>query len=469
MTGGTIYYKRPSMRNTFLATLCLIMGLSSCRAQETTSSPLNGKWFIEVKTDDLGTVRSFMTFAVSDTNLTAMSTENADRKILGYGKSVLGRAFSKSFENGALLHIKKSSVRDSTGYAVFKGILTSAAGNFYIFGKAKDGVLDCVLKDGAYTPVGSVSGTQKLPQTPLDDYVAIVDKAIATAEEKIYNRDLLATKYWKNFKDDMREFAPKCADDVELIFAFFYHASKLPFSHFSLLRKDDIPQNGATPATTGNMQLEEKARNTAYLKISSFAGGAEEADSIMHLICAKKYDCLVIDLRDNTGGNVAPALTIASYLTDKPLYGGVFLTQKWFAEHKAPPAVSEYKLLPEFSKANYDLIIEGIHKEKGLVLKIEPAKQTFRGKVYILTNGSTASTCEPFAYGLQQYGIAQTVGKTTAGAMLNAEFFNLGNSYKLVLPTADYYTADGYKIDKQGVKPDVDTDQPLEYVLSLRE
>ncbi len=41
--------------------------------------------------------------------------------------------------------------------------------------------------------------------------------------------------------------------------------------------------------------------------------------------------------------------------------------------------------------------------------------------------------------------------------MLNGETFSLGEGYSLTLPTATYYTADGYKIDQQGVSPDIAT------------
>lgn len=452
------------MRLTLLCSLLVISCTMSCKGQPTTSNPLNGEWFIEVKTEDIGLVRTVMTFTVSDTSLHAQSPANADRKILGYGKSILGRTFNKSFENGSLLHIRKGSIKDSSGYAIFKAVLTSAAGNYYIFGTAKGGKLNCLLKDGAYTAVGSLTGTKDMPKLPLEDYAAIAAKALGVTEEHIYNPALLKTKDWQNFRKAMTEFAPKSEDDVEMVFAHFYYASKLPFSHYSLLRKNE-PDKKQDIGSTSNMTLTDKPGGIAYLDINSFSGEPGEADSFMKVICDQGYKHLIIDLRDNSGGNIAPAMKMASYLVDKPYYGGILLTQKWFKDHPHPPAVDDYPSFTQFSAANYDLLIEGVHREKGIVLKVGPGPQRFKGNVYILTNENTASTCEPFVYALQQYKIAKIVGTTTAGAMLTGEFFDLGNHYRLFLPTADYYTADGYRIDKQGVKPDVESDKPLEYIL----
>jgi carboxyl-terminal processing protease len=39
--------------------------------------------------------------------------------------------------------------------------------------------------------------------------------------------------------------------------------------------------------------------------------------------------------------------------------------------------------------------------------------------------------------------------------MLNGEFFPVGDGFQLIVPTADYYTADGIRLDHRGVEPDI--------------
>src|SRR5690606_42154192 len=82
---------------------------------------------------------------------------------------------------------------------------------------------------------------------------------------------------------------------------------------------------------------------------------------------------------------------------------------------------------------------------------------TRRSSDLILTNKNTASTCEPIVYELQRQKRAIIIGEKTAGAMLNGEMFELNQSFKMFIPTADYYTSDGYRIDLNGVKPDIET------------
>jgi C-terminal processing protease CtpA/Prc len=41
--------------------------------------------------------------------------------------------------------------------------------------------------------------------------------------------------------------------------------------------------------------------------------------------------------------------------------------------------------------------------------------------------------------------------------MLSSETFDLDSDYKITIPTADYYASDGYKIDQNGVKPNIKT------------
>ena len=52
--------------------------------------------------------------------------------------------------------------------------------------------------------------------------------------------------------------------------------------------------------------------------------------------------------------------------------------------------------------------------------------------------------------------------------MLNGERLKLQGKFNLWMPTADYYTADGNKIDKTGVEPNVivNPNEALEKALS---
>jgi C-terminal processing protease CtpA/Prc len=253
-----------------------------------------------------------------------------------------------------------------------------------------------------------------------------------------------------------------------IVFSFFYYAGKLAFSHYALMK---IRQEyNETPTKNNNVKyvfLEEQSAETAYLKITSFGGSASEMDSIFDVINQKNYKNLVVDLRNNSGGSVEAGIAFASGIVDDTIYAGVLLTQKWFNNNKQLPVTEEYRSFPHFSEANFDLIIEGIHHMEGLCLKIIPKKEVYKGRIYILTNHKTASTCEPIIYQLKKQKRATIVGEKTAGAMLNGEIFDLDKGFNMVIPTADYYTSDGFRIDQNGVMPDIEvkSGEALKFVL----
>jgi C-terminal processing protease CtpA/Prc len=258
-------------------------------------------------------------------------------------------------------------------------------------------------------------------------------------------------------------------DDIELIFSFYYFASNLPISHYYLIKTQPLENSELEVIPSKRfVSLDDKSETTAYLKIKSFNGTANEMDSIFSVIKKKNYLNLIVDLRNNIGGNVEAGMEFAKNVVDTTIIGGIFLTQKWFANHKNIPELNEYNQFHHFTASNYDLLKQGIHEKQGIVLKVIPNKDPFKGQLFILTNNNTASTCEPIVYSLKNHNRATIIGESTAGAMLSGESFDLQNDYSLFVPTADYYTSDGYRIDQKGVKPNIEikADQALEYVLN---
>jgi hypothetical protein len=457
---------------TYAALLLIVINFLGCRANEgPTGLPnkqLNGQWLLEINSKDIGRAKFFMDFEADSSQFIAYTRKGVDREIMGFAGSTLARWFTGSFKEGSLLHIVKGKIRYSADSIILAGILTSSIGNYYFNGHILNGKLSAVLKDGAFNPRGTIAGVMYADEKPLDDYRKITNQALEIARGKLFSPSILESRKWKKFEKKITKSAVGAQDDLEMVFAFFYHKRKLGFSHFGFMKMTEEMREVMTAETSEKyLSLSEPKPGTALLTISSFAGTAREVDSFFEIINAKKYTNLIVDLRDNTGGNVEPGIRFGSYIADSTFYGGVFLTQNWFRKHNNLPTVAEYPQFPHFSEANNDLLFEGISKEEGLCLKVLPAKHPYQGKVYILANGSTASTCEPIVYGAKQYKLATIVGEKTAGAMLSSEMVDVASGFTLIVPTADYYAADGYHIDRQGVKPDIEvkSDGALEYVL----
>ncbi|KGO84165.1 hypothetical protein Q763_00010 [Flavobacterium beibuense F44-8] len=461
-----------------LIILAVIFNTANSRAQLKTDN-LSGKWHLEMEHNDLGLSQIIMEFNVTgENNFEGHTRKDALKDILGGAKSMLAKSFNDGLKGGSILRIENGTYSSVSDSLKFTGVLTSLVGNYNIKGYVFQGKLSATLNDMNNNYKGSIKGERNTHLLPLRDYHALYKETASLTYNKIFNRDIMQTKEWKRFDRKMNDVSAKVQDDLEMVFAFFYYAGKLPISHYMLMRPfgdDETEQSHDTEVATGVSEnykqrvfLEEKGAGVGYLKITSFDGSAAEMDSVFKVIAKNNYKNLIVDLRNNPGGSVDAGMSFATHVADNTFYGGVFLTQKYFNNHDELPTVAEYESFPHFTESNYDMLMHGIHTTEGLCLKVVPKEPVYDGKLYILINGRTGSTCEPLVYGFKQKKRAVIIGKPTAGAMLAAEMFELSDGFRMFLPTADYYSFDGQRLDKIGVKPDVEVEgDALEYVMRL--
>ena len=451
--------------NTLL--LCMLLWLGSCKAESAITTPATGSWKMTITAPGIGEIMLVMdceTYADSTGvyRLEAYSETAGAKKLLGGSKAMLAKTFTKKFPKGSLVHIKgRYKTSDSIA-----SVLYTPMRNFYLYATVEGNEMSGVLMNGKKEIVGLVQGEKGQHTLPLRNYKKHMDEILALTEDKIYDPAIIQSKEWKKYRKQMEEMSAACNDDALFIMAFHYRGEDLPFTHYSLYRYAEEVNFGNDDAA--NVTIEEKAPGVAYMKVSSFAGTAEEMDTAFMQIVDKGYHTLIVDLRNNGGGSVGGGLGFTRHLMLDTLDGGVFLTQRWFRNHKGLPEVADYGSLVPFSQASYSLIMKGIHEHEGLCLKLVPQAPLYTGKLYVLVNGNTASTCEPIVYGLKQRKRATIVGERTAGAMLNGETFSLGEDFKMVIPTATYYTSDGVKLDGLGVAPDkvVKSEEALNAVLT---
>lgn len=450
----------------FVFSLRLCFGIYAQDVLPTNNGILEGDWLLKIQHKDIGVVNAMMQFENDGQNFHAFSRKGADREILGFWTASLGRIFTDDFKKGSLLRITDGITAMRNDTLRLAAIFSSVLGDNYFNGYLIDGKMHAILRNGKKEFVGSIVATKNILRVPIENYSAIIDETLELTKAKIFNPKIPKTDEWEKFEENIKRFAPKAQDDLEMVFAFFYYAGKLPISHYALIKIPNETEKKKSDAEK-LLFLEELDSSNVLLRVKSFGGSAGAMDSIFGLVEKKNYRNLIIDLRNNPGGSVAAGMEMAKNLADTTFYGGVFLTQKWFKEHDSIPNPSQFSDLPHFTDANYDLIIEGIHQQKALCLKVVPKKKTFTGNVFILTSNKTASTCEPIVYGLKRRGLATIVGEKTAGSMLNGEVFKISHGYSVIVPTADYYTADGYRIDQNGVEPNikVPSEEALDYVL----
>ena len=73
-------------------------------------------------------------------------------------------------------------------------------------------------------------------------------------------------------------------------------------------------------------------------------------------------------------------------------------------------------------------------------------------------NGYSASASEIFAGAVKDYGIGTLLGTTTYGKGIVQELFSFEDDTMIKITTAEYFTPSGENIHKKGIQPDVEVE-----------
>ncbi len=217
-------------------------------------------------------------------------------------------------------------------------------------------------------------------------------------------------------------------------------------------------------------------KNYAYMRIYTFKyeGGERQTayenfcNNSFQLLKAKKVKSLIIDVRENTGGELYNLFYLFSYLSPKPFreYEKVVsrinsipfpaLLDKEFkdASMKAVNERLEEEFAPSLNK-NYYILADS------LIQTWEPDLNRFNGNVFVITNPKVASSASYFSVMVKNSGAGKVVGEETAGGacsgngFTNLEYTLPNSEIKLILPYAHIiYTFKDAVNKGQGVLPD---------------
>ncbi len=148
-------------------------------------------------------------------------------------------------------------------------------------------------------------------------------------------------------------------------------------------------------------------------------------DSVFNVINGKKINDLIIDIRDNDGGDIVHGYLILDYMTDKQLnFASKYYSKTCeFTKEKFSNS-NHYEL--DSLRARYWPFNDKEYKElmlkspNGFIqeIKLKPFvpdkdKFKFKGNIYVLTNGIVFSSALPFAYMIKDYNLATIVGEET--------------------------------------------------------
>lgn len=162
----------------------------------------------------------------------------------------------------------------------------------------------------------------------------------------------------------------------------------------------------------GFEDVKRLAGNVGYI---NFKGFAEPKSSETALAAAMNFvantNSLIIDLRENRGGDNGMLLEFCSYFFNAKTN----VYQTYFRN-------------------------TGKNVENWTQAKVKGQKYLSKD-VYFLTSGKTFSAAEGLAFILQNYKLAKVIGEQTGGAANPVEPFIVGNKYLLLIPVGKVTTA----------------------------
>ncbi|MBQ7463503.1 MAG: S41 family peptidase [Lachnospiraceae bacterium] len=166
--------------------------------------------------------------------------------------------------------------------------------------------------------------------------------------------------------------------------------------------------------------IADEKEKIGYIQISSFdLATKDQFHDAMDELEAEGVNALIIDLRDNPGGDVDVATDMASRLLPKGLI-----------------------IYTEDKNGNRDEYMGDGEKE-------------FKKPMVILVNGNSASAAEIFSGALKDYGKATLVGEKTYGKGVVQVVVPMADGSAVKLTTAKYYLPNGECIHGEGIEPDV--------------
>lgn len=175
---------------------------------------------------------------------------------------------------------------------------------------------------------------------------------------------------------------------------------------------------------TNQIEAEVLENDIGYIQILAFDNECSiEFEKKLDELMSKGIKSLIVDVRDNGGGIVTEAIDIAELFVprDKTIMKEVDKNQK-----------EEITIAKKDAKINSDI------------------------EVVILANGHSASASEILIGALKDNDVARVVGEKTFGKGVMQEIVPVSTGGALKLTIKEFKTPNGNKINKEGIKPDIE-------------
>jgi C-terminal processing protease CtpA/Prc len=211
---------------------------------------------------------------------------------------------------------------------------------------------------------------------------------------------------------------------------------------------------------------------TAYLALNSFKDSTI-VDSFKKLLPELyKAEKLIIDIRENTGGNSEVGFEILSYLTeDEHLFIHSSRSRRHIAESKREGANISVKdtIGSKWKKEAYLNYHNKLYTDdpyKPYINDLTDNRIVI--PTLVLIGGKTVSAAEDFLVPIKRMGHIKTMGETTNGSTGTLYTINLPGSWAYICSLQSFYP-DGSEYVGVGIRPDIEVKRTIKGVINMKD
>lgn len=191
-----------------------------------------------------------------------------------------------------------------------------------------------------------------------------------------------------------------------------------------------------------------------YMRIDRFDDGAAAlADQAMAEF--ENVNAIIIDVRNNSGGNVSAMRLVSYFNGGMPEAGVILLARPYLEALGRPVTAADIAAAPRVDRAHTTAdVFNAIGANNGgAAFWTDPNERQFNGPVFVLIGEETGSAAEGFAWTMRLRTRARLIGTQTAGALLSSESFDIGEGWSVTIPVHGLWGPDGVDYGDRAVPP----------------
>lgn len=180
--------------------------------------------------------------------------------------------------------------------------------------------------------------------------------------------------------------------------------------------------------------------NILHINLPAFSGGADDCqkykDMIENALLNETYENVIIDLRDNSGGDMGPMISGLSPLIEDGYLMSFVMKDK--SEHKV-------------------YLKDGVVIGAGSEVKVETRKNIKVEKIAVLISNQTASSGEITALAFDGIDSSKIIGEKSAGFTTSNNSIRLYDGVTMIIMSAKLKTRTGKVLDNDPIIPHLES------------